>query len=203
MSIEVGKIIKYPDLDNYLLCFKGVVLHEVTKLKEARYFLNRMRDVVEDPESFQFELSAFLSSARSILQYGNEEAKTKSGGQAWYDSQVCGNPILRHFKDKRDINIHCEPVETNRQIEVTVTEHVHVSESLRIEILREDGSVEVREHKDSPAPIKPHSDESTIEIKYHFDDWSGQEDVIDLSESYIVALEGFISNGQTKGFLTC
>jgi hypothetical protein len=162
-----------------------------------------MMDVVEDPESFQFELSAFLSSARSILQYGNEEAITKPSGQAWYDGQVSGNPILKHFKDKRDINIHCEPVETNRQIEVTVTEHVNVSESLRIEIRREDGSVEVREHKDDPTPIKPHSDESTIEIKYYFDDWSGQEDVINLSESYLVALEGFVTDGQTKGFLTC
>lgn len=177
-------------------------MYEQEKLKEAKYFFNRMRAVTDEPESFHFELSAFLSSARSILQYGNEEAKTKSGGQAWYDRQVSGNNILKHFKDKRDINIHTEPVKANRQVSVTLTEHMHISESLRIEIQREDGSVEVREHiEPSPVPeSKP--DDSTITIKYVFSDWSGTEDVIELCEKYINALEAFINDGQASGFLT-
>lgn len=178
-------------------------MHEQEKLKEAMYFLNRMRAVIDDPESFHFELSAFLSSARSILQYGHEEAKIKQGGQAWYDGQVSGNIILKHFKDKRDINIHAEPVKAYRQIALSLMDYAHISESLRIEIQRADGSVEVREHKEpTPAP-ETKSDDSAITIKYTFADWSGTEDVIELSEKYVNALQGFINDGQVKGFLSC
>src|SRR5271166_4284403 len=59
-------------------------MHEYEKLEEARHFLERMRQAAE-PKAFQYELSAFLSAARSALQYALKEATTKTGGQKWYD----------------------------------------------------------------------------------------------------------------------
>ena len=38
-------------------------MREQEKLNEAKYFFNRMCAVVDEPDSFHFELSAFLSSA--------------------------------------------------------------------------------------------------------------------------------------------
>lgn len=184
------------------LCIKERLMHEQEKLKEAKHFFAKMRKAIDDPDAFHFELSAFLSSSRSILQYGSEEAKTMPRGQAWYDSHVSGNSILQYFKDKRDINIHAEPVKANQQISVTVNEHIHISESLKIEIQREDGSIEIREHNEPNSTPESKPDDSTIMIKYTFSDWSGTEDVIELCEKYINALEAFINNGQADGFLT-
>ena len=61
-----------------------------------------MKAEVNTPENFQYELSAFLSAARSILQYSLKEAQHKSGGQKWYDDYIAGSAILVFFKDKSE-----------------------------------------------------------------------------------------------------
>lgn len=43
-------------------------MHEEVKLKESKYFVHRMKASIDQPEAFQYELSAFLSAARSVLQ---------------------------------------------------------------------------------------------------------------------------------------
>jgi hypothetical protein len=91
-----------------------------------------MESSIDDPEAFQYELSAFLSAARSVLQYALEEAKQKPNGQRWYEAQVSGNAVLKFFKDKRDLNIHAESVRPSRHIAVAITEHITFSESIRI-----------------------------------------------------------------------
>ncbi len=84
-------------------------MHEYEKLEEARHFLERMRQATE-PKGFQYELSAFLSAARSALQYALEEAKSKTGGQKWYDDAVKSLPLVSFFKEKRDLSVHEAPV---------------------------------------------------------------------------------------------
>jgi len=84
-------------------------MHEQTKINEAKYFLGQMNIVVNDRAVFNFNLSAFLAAARSALQYAHKEAIPQSGGQAWYDGQVAAKPIVKFFKDKRDISIHEVP----------------------------------------------------------------------------------------------
>lgn len=63
-------------------------MHEQEKLNEAGYFARCMESSTDDPEAFQYELSAFLSAARSVLQYAFEEVKQKPNGQQWYEAQV-------------------------------------------------------------------------------------------------------------------
>jgi hypothetical protein len=55
-------------------------MYEQEKIEEAEYFLEGMRQATE-ARPFQFELSAFLSAARSALQYALKEAKGKCGSQ--------------------------------------------------------------------------------------------------------------------------
>jgi hypothetical protein len=177
-------------------------VHEQEKLNEARYFLRRMEASLNDPEAFQYELSAFLSSARSVLQYALEEAKQKPNGQRWYHAQVSGNAVLKFFKDKRDLNIHAKPVRPSRHVAVAITEHINISESIRIEIQREDGTTEIREHKDkAPAP-EPQESTAEVKIRYVFVDWGGPEDVIDLSKQYLAALENFVKSGRSSGIIS-
>jgi len=177
-------------------------VHEQEKLKEARYFARRMEASIDDPKAFQYELSAFLSAARSVLQYALEEAKQKPNGQRWYEAQVSGNAVLKFFKDKRDVNIHAEPVRPSRHIAVAFTEHMTISDSIRIETQREDGTTEIREDKEESSVSKPQESIAEVKIRYVFVDWGGPEGAIDLSHQYLAALENFVKAGLSSGIIT-
>jgi len=177
-------------------------VHEQEKLKEARYFLLRMEASVDDPVAFRYGLSAFLSAARSVLQYAYEEAGKKPGRKQWYEAQVSGNSVLRFFKDKRDINIHAEPVTPSQHISVSLTEHIIISDSIRIEMQKEDGTVEVCEQKEESPQAKPQEEAPEIRNRYVFRDWSGSEDVIDLSRQYLTALEIIVKAGLIDGIIS-
>lgn len=166
-------------------------MYEKAKLEEAKYFLQQMEALVNEPTTFLYVLSAFLSAARSVLQYTYEEVKKNPRKLKWYEKQVNGNSILKFFKDKRNLNIHTKPIKPS--IHISINEHIRVSESVRIEIHKEDGSREVRENILEPFQTRSESSES--EIRYEFEDWQGSEDIINLSHQYIAALENFIHLG--------
>ena len=66
-------------------------MHERSKIEEARYFLRQLEATgryAQGLRPFTFQLSAFLSAARSILQYALKEARTKRGGEDWYVAAV-------------------------------------------------------------------------------------------------------------------
>jgi hypothetical protein len=81
-------------------------MNETKKLQEAKYFLTKMEETREDPNSFVYNLSAFLSAARSVLQYVFNETRKTANGNQWYQSFVKSSNTLKFFKDKRDVNIH-------------------------------------------------------------------------------------------------
>jgi hypothetical protein len=177
-------------------------VHEQEKLNEAKYFLERMEASIDNPGALQYDLSAFLSAARSVLQYALEEAKQKPNGQRWYDAQVSGNAVLKFFKDKRDLNIHAEPVRPARHIGVALTEHINISDSIRIEIQREGGAKEIREHVEEPPAPAPRESSAEVKIRYVFVDWVGPEDIINLSQKYLAALETFVKAGISAGVIS-
>lgn len=178
-------------------------MHEREKLKEAKYFSQCMEASVNNQETFQYQLSAFLSAARCVLQYALEEAKNKTGGANWYQTQVTNKDVLKFFKDKRDLNIHAKPIQPDMHISLTEHCNVNISESLRIEILKEDGTVErVIEHEEKTPQSTLQESSSDIKIHYMFEDWSGSEDVIALSRQYLGALESFVSDGVSSNYIS-
>ncbi len=75
------------------------------KLDEARYFRAHMDKYVNDPVCFKYELSAFLTAARTVMQYLLEECKEACrypglkgccGKEhcSWYDRQININKTL-------------------------------------------------------------------------------------------------------------
>ena len=70
-------------------------MNERYKIGEAKYFLARMEESVENREAFRYNLSAFLSAARCVTQYAREESKSKAGEQ-WYDKTIAGNVVLSY-----------------------------------------------------------------------------------------------------------
>jgi hypothetical protein len=175
-------------------------MHEQAKIDEARYFYSQMCGLVNNRAKFNFNLSAFLSAARSVLQYALKEAQTKTGGQAWYDGQVASNPVVKFLKDKRDISIHATPVRPSARIEATVSDTIHISDSVSVKIERKDGTTE--ETQILPTPPPPKQGETSVEYQFFFQDWTGSDDVVTLCKRYLKEVETIVADGVSNGFLT-
>jgi hypothetical protein len=180
-------------------------MYENSKLAEAKYFYSRMLAEFNDRERFTYNLSAFLSSARSVLLYALEEARTKTGGQQWYDDHMAGNYVLSFFRYKRDINIHIEPVKPVKHINETVTETLHISESILVTQRDANGNIvfKYQSPPEIPKPESKKSDTSPVEtIRYMFADWTGSEDIMVLSQIYLEELQRVVEDGIRSGFVT-
>ncbi len=56
-------------------------MYEKDKIIEAEYFYSRMSQEQNDRDAFRHNLSAFLSAARSVLQYALKEAETNTNSK--------------------------------------------------------------------------------------------------------------------------
>ena len=178
-------------------------MHEDHKILEAHYFLLRADDCGENIREFSYNLSAFLTAARSALQYALEETRTKPGGKAWYDASVSAVPEVKFLKDKRDISVHESPVLPNRRFSITLADHAAFSDSLRVTVTRADGSVEA-DPAWQPTPAAPiqRSGEVDSSVSFFFADWPGSEDVMEICITYINAIEDIVRDGRSIGHLT-
>lgn len=175
---------------------------EIEKIQEAEYFYAQMSKAEEDSDAFKYNLSAFLAAARSVLQFALNEARTKSGGQQWYDSFIKGNPVVSFFKDKRDINIHKEPLRVRKDVHIVLRETISVSESIIIVKSDEHGHI-IGESKSETEPQNRKKEiPSKVTYRYRFDDWTGNEDILTLCQRYLAGLKTIVADGQKKGFLS-
>lgn len=175
------------------------------KLAEADYFLGRMQAVANEPVAFKYELSAFLAAARSVLQYACAESKdsnASAASKAWYDGQVTGKAVVRFFKDKRDISIHHTPIVPRTDASIAVHDVARVSETVSIQVVHEDGTVEpLRTFTSEPVPpVEPPA--PTVTYTHYFSDWPGSEDILTLCAAYLSELRAIVADGVAKGFLT-
>ena len=176
-------------------------MHERYKLREAKFFLARMEESVEDREAFRYYLSAFLSAARSVLQYAFEESKRKNNRQ-WYEKTVAEYGVLSFFKDKRDANVHREdPVNPSRDITIAISEGVGVFSAVG-EVFFNDEPVEMSRPKEEPPPPTPPENRSQITVRDYFNDWPGPEDIFKLSHRYIEELERFVQSGIEQRYIS-
>jgi hypothetical protein len=177
-------------------------MNEEHKLSEARYFYDRMLSETDNREAFRNDLSAFISAARSVLQYAREEAKTKLNGLSWYDAQVSTSSVLSFFKDQRDINIHVQPFQVSQHTSMEITDTIHMTESIHIKMFNEKGEL-IGESSSEPAPAAQRpAIPAVVTNKFTFSDWTGSEDVPQLCKAYLNELRRIVTDGQNKGFLT-
>ncbi len=95
------------------------------KLQEAEYFLSKMEEVFENDDLFSYNLSAFLSAARSITFHMQKQYKHRDGFNNWYcqrRKEMCADCKLVYLNEARVEEIHREPVQTvaTRQVDFTV-----------------------------------------------------------------------------------
>jgi hypothetical protein len=125
-----------------------------------------------------------LSAARSVLQYAHSEAVGwgKVGGQVWYDTAMSKSSVLEYFKDKRNDNIHDQPIVAIKHFDLTIEDSMWT------------GAVPpIPGHVGWPAKITD---------KYKFTDWPGSEGILTLCIWHLRELRAFVQDGQNRGFLT-
>src|SRR5437773_2013534 len=140
-------------------------MRELQKIGEANYFLGRMIEESHAYPGFPYNVSAFLTASRSALQYMLKEAEQKAGGQRWYEGCINSDPALPFLRDKRDINIHEEPVRTN--LHITIPASLIPRGSLSAIHKGKDGNIEERE-VDSPETEQSPAEPETIKGAFFF-----------------------------------
>ena len=180
-------------------------MNEDAKIAEAEHFLLELvRSAPRNPTVTRFNVSAFLSAARSALQYAREEAKQKIGGQAWYDAAVKVEPVVEFLKDSRDINIHERPVPMRTHTTIGVgSAALTVSSTLSAVVIQRDDQVTLWEPPPPQIPPLP----STMEPPptthaYQFKDWEGPEDVVALCRRYLTEVRRIVDEGRARGLLS-
>ncbi len=159
------------------------------KLAEARYFRAGMDRNANDLTPFKCELSAFLTAARTVLQYLRDECGN-AGRQGWYDNKMA-DQMFRFMGCQRNVNIHERPIEPRQNVTSTVEERVVLRDSFSITTTDEHGNVVQHEEIETTLPeAVPTEIERTVE--YRFADWTGQEDVPALCDKYVGALESIL-----------
>lgn len=176
-------------------------MNEDHKIKEARYFLAKLAQPELEHCTFAYELSAFLTAARSALQYALDEVKSKPGGQTWYDGQIQAFPVIGFLRDKRDVSVHATPVIPNPTIHVKLEEHAVLGDSFSVTVKNPDGT-EVRDQPHArpteQMPLRNTLASSNSSVTYHFSDWTGTEDVVTLCSCYIQQICDIVSDGRTR-----
>ena len=177
-------------------------MNETKKLNEAKYFFLRMQQE-QDRDSFTYNLSAFLSSSRSVLQYALCEASTKENGSQWYQSYTSANTILKFFKDKRNINIHEKPVSTPAKTFININESLGISDSISVVVRDKNGNIKSQYKSESPIELTNNKPQVTIKVTYEFSEWEGNnKNALFLCQEYLHELEKIVNEGVSKGFIT-
>ena len=179
-------------------------MNEKTKLKEAKYFYAKMLNEQGNRDAFVYNLSA----ARSVLQYALEEARVKKDGQKWYEKLMISSPLLKFFKDERDINIHAEPVlpKAHYTLYAEAGNYILMSGSVTMIVRDKEGNIkqQTKVSADSSAEQEKTVQKSISkpnEVRYFFDNWMGHEDILTLSKRCLEEIERAINDGIMQGFI--
>ena len=176
------------------------------KLQEAKYFLQRMEDEQADRDAFKYNLSAFLSAARSVTFYMQKEFARAPDFEEWYATEqeaMRRDPVMPFFLDARNRTLKQEYVPTRARIRVDVNDPVGVSDSVGVVVRRGDGTLErwnaEEQRPERPAELTP--SETNIEWKWFFQDLpSGakEKDVMALCAGYVLALGTLVDRCEAK-----
>jgi hypothetical protein len=175
------------------------MVYEDAKLREAEHFFAQLRI---GSASLGFDLSAFLTATRSVLQYVEREVRADTLGRAWYQESVTRRSVVKFLKDKRDVNIHERPVGVDMRVGVATGDVCIVGESVRVVIRNaQTGEEHVFQSVADPA-TPPTLPKDACPVVYEFADWAGPEDVFVLCGEYLAEIRRIVADGRSRGYLT-
>lgn len=171
------------------------------KLLESKYFLERMVEAQPYRDAFKYNLSAFLAAARSVTAIMQKEFDKVSGFKDWYkeiQAKLQSDDTMKLLKDKRDVTIHQQPVRPHAHVNVSITEHIVLSDSASIVITRANGTVERLESKPSPSPVPDRTETITEpEWQWYFDELP-EKDIVTVCKEHIAKLDTIVEECESR-----
>ena len=164
------------------------------RLLEAKYFLERMMEKQSYRDAFKYNLSAFLSAARSVTLIMQKEFNNKPGFAEWYCSQQAKMKADRTMKilcKERNITIHQQPIHPQAHIKASIAEHITITETVLAVLTHADGTVE-RYKSASPTTPASLQTESTVKWHWYFEKIPG-DDVVTVCQKYIKEIETIVT----------
>ena len=174
------------------------------KYDEAEYFLEMMKENIEDRQKFRYNLSAFVSAARSVTFVLQKEFSKNPEFDEWYSKkqmQMKRDNLFIFLKEKRNYVLKMEgTIDTRAEISETIDLPMAPSVSFEATVIKADGTIENEKHSEPPAKPKLTSKPNdTGETKWFFKDWSEpDEDVVTLCERYIKKLKIIVEEAENK-----
>lgn len=110
-------------------------------------------------------------------------------------------------KDKRDSNIHVEPVQTQAIFQKTGGATLTMNGSVSYVVFDKEGNIKQRSDPEALEAEREHKSEQPKSalpqtVEYRFRDWPGNEDVPDLCQVYLQELTNIVADGIAKGFIS-
>ena len=159
------------------------------KIREAEYFLSLMKQAFEDDNAFSYNLSAFLSAARSITWYMQKQYVRRNGFAEWYRQnqiKMSADPELEYLNKVRVEDVHREPVQTGATRQVTVSIDA---------VLVKEGTPEAEQAKE--AEPKPPTQSSPKTVRRFFPKF-GHVDVIEFCENQLTKLTRIVEECENR-----
>ncbi len=164
------------------------------KLLEAKYFWKQLKNNQSNRDIFRYNLSAFLSAARSVTFIMQNEFNKVLGFKEWYASNQSAmekDTTMKILNKERRMTIHKKPVSPHAHVEVGIKEAITVSESISIVVTHADGTIEKRE-SEPESPHTPVKTEVTKKWKWYFDDLP-DDDIITACKEHLTKLESLVT----------
>ena len=114
------------------------------KYNEAEYFLEMVKDNDENRQRFEYNLSAFLSAARSVTFVLQKESSKNPEFDEWYckkQMQMKRDKLFKFLKKKRDSGIHKKIIKPRAEISTTIPFSGAGSVSVETIVRNADGTI--------------------------------------------------------------
>jgi hypothetical protein len=151
-------------------------------------------------DAFRYNLSAFLAAFRSVTMIMQKEYNKVSGFADWYQVQqgkMKANDKMKLLNTKRTMTIHQQLVQPRAHVNVSITDHVTITDSVSVIVTRADGTVERYDSAPPEPPPTPAKTETTVQWRWCFDEIPNI-DVVAVCQECMTELETIVSECEQR-----
>ena len=172
------------------------------KLEEAKYFLKQMQKNKNQYHPFIYNLSAFLSAARSITFFMQKLYKKAPNFNKWYNlkqNEMKKDKDFDFFNDMRLATVHTTSVIPNQTLTHNKPEKISIADSILIQQVDKNGKIIVQRNINSKnaKASKISENQSSFELIWMFKERSDRT-VLQLCEAHIKKLEKLVIECEEK-----
>ena len=127
-----------------------------------------MKRTLEDDKVFSFNLSAFVTAARSVTMIMNVEFVHVTGFKGWYENkqEIIQSDDFDFFNKMRKATVHINRVKPNKKVSLAIFESVRLTESID-RIVNRDGKTDHEEHSSQEDTKKAVTPTEPLEKNVH------------------------------------